>query len=418
MFENRPRFAIVLFATGLALPLPALATDGYFSHGFGVRSQGIAGVGIALPQDGLAAATNPAGTAFVGDRVDLGVTWFAPERSADVVGNPAISGHYDGNDTRNFFLPEFGYVKQLSPTTSVGIAVYGNGGMNTDYGRNPFTNFGSTGSAGVNLEQLFISPSLAYKITPEHSLGIALNFAYQRFSAKGLSVFSGSSADPENLTNQGTDSSTGAGLRLGWTGQITPALTLGATWSSKIHTGKFDKYRGLFADSGSFDIPANYGIGAAFKATDTFTLAADIQRIEYGGVKSIANPLANLLSGNALGTQDGAGFGWRDVTVYKIGASYDVNPDFTVRAGYSYNTQPVPRDQTLFNILAPGVVQQHVSLGGTWKTGGGELSVAFTHAFKNTVKGKASIPTFPYGGGEANVSLEENILGVAWSWKL
>jgi len=371
-----------------------------------------------LPQDGLAAATNPAGTAFVGDRVDLGVTWFAPERSTEVVDNPAIGGHYDGNDTRNFFLPEFGYVKQLSPTTSVGIAVYGNGGMNTDYGHNPFAGFGSTGSAGVNLEQLFISPSLAYKIMPKQSLGIALNLAYQRFSAKGLSAFATSSTDAANLSNRGTDSSTGAGVRLGWTGQITPALTLGATWSSKIHAGKFNKYKGLFADSGSFDIPANYGIGAAFKATDALTLAADIQRIEYSDVKSIANPLANLFSGNALGSANGAGFGWRDVTVYKIGASYDANHDLTLRAGYSYNTQPVPRDQTLFNILAPGVVQHHLSLGGTWKTSGGELSVAFTHAFKNTVKGRGSIPATPFGGGEANVSLEENILGVAWSWKL
>ena len=37
----------------------AHATNGYFSHGYGVKSQAIAGVGIALPQDGLTAATNP-----------------------------------------------------------------------------------------------------------------------------------------------------------------------------------------------------------------------------------------------------------------------------------------------------------------------------------------------------------------------
>jgi long-chain fatty acid transport protein len=418
MNRNTPRIAIAAALVSMTLPFPALATDGYFSHGYGIKSQGIAGVGIALPQDGLAAATNPAGTAFVGDRADVGLTWFVPKRSSQVVGNPAISGNYDGNDTSNFFIPDLGYVRQLSPTTSVGVAVYGNGGMNTDYGRNPFANFGSTGSAGINLEQLFISPTLAYKVTPEHSLGIALNLAYQRFSAKGLGAFATSSTDSANLTNRGTDSSTGAGVRLGWTGQITPALTLGATWASKTYTGKFDRYRGLFADSGSFDIPANYGLGAAFKASEGLTLAADVKRIEYGGVKSVANPLENLFSGNLLGSSNGAGFGWRDITVYKVGANFDVNRDLTLRAGYSYNTQPIPSSQTLFNILAPGVVQQHLSLGGTWKTGNGELSVAYTHAFKNTVEGNGSIPTFPFGGGEANISLEENIFGVAWGWKL
>ena len=48
-----------IMATGLAAlgwPLAASATNGYFAHGYGVRSIGVAGVSIALPQDGLAAA--------------------------------------------------------------------------------------------------------------------------------------------------------------------------------------------------------------------------------------------------------------------------------------------------------------------------------------------------------------------------
>jgi long-chain fatty acid transport protein len=60
----------------LLLSTQALATDGYFSHGYGVKSQGMGGVGIALPQDALAAATNPAGMGLIGDRIDFGVTWF------------------------------------------------------------------------------------------------------------------------------------------------------------------------------------------------------------------------------------------------------------------------------------------------------------------------------------------------------
>jgi len=59
----------------------ATATNGYFKHGYGVRSQGMAGVAMALPQDSLAAATNPAGTGLVGERVDAGLTWFRPDRA-------------------------------------------------------------------------------------------------------------------------------------------------------------------------------------------------------------------------------------------------------------------------------------------------------------------------------------------------
>lgn len=411
--------------TPLALMLlasfPALATDGYFSHGYGVKSQGIGGVGIALPQDGLAAATNPAGTAFLQDRVDAGLTWFGPKRSAQIIGNAAgTDASYDGNGKSDFFIPEFGYIKHIDSDLVASLAIYGNGGMNTQYASNPYGRFGSTGTAGINLEQLFITPSVAYKLNEQNALGLALNFAYQRFSAQGLNAFAPSSANAANLTNRGTDTSTGLGVRLGWTGQVTPDLTLGATWASKIKTGKFNNYSGLFANSGSFDIPENFGVGLAYKTTPLWTLAADLERIKYSGVNSVANPLSNLtVLGNPLGSPNGGGFGWRDVTVVKLGASYAYSPELTLRAGYNHSGQPIPNDQTFFNILAPGVVQDHLTLGGTFNLqSGGELSVAYTHGFKKTINGVNSIPTTGYGGGNANISLEENILGVAYAWKL
>ena len=401
----------------------AFATDGYFSHGYGIKSQGIGGVGIALPQDGLAAATNPAGTAFVPDRADVGLTWFSPKRSAQIVGNAfGADATYDGNGKSNFFIPEFGYVTKINQTTTAGVAVYGNGGMNTQYASNPYARFGSTGTAGINLEQLFISPSVAYKLNEQNALGLAVNFAYQKFSAQGLSAFSTASASSSNLTDRGTDTSTGWGIRLGWTGQVTPDLTLGATWASKVKTGKFSNYSGLFANSGSFDIPENYGVGLAYKFAPVWTFAADVSQIKYGSVNSVANPLSNLtVLGNPLGSANGAGFGWKDVTVVKLGVSYDYTPDVTLRAGFNHSDQAIPSNQTFFNILAPATVQDHLTFGATWKTStGGELSVAYAHGFKKTVNGANSIPPGNppgFGGGNANISLEENSLGVAYGWK-
>ena len=184
------RLRLKPLALGLGLALTshfALATDGYFQHGYGVQSQGLGGVGIALPLDGLAAATNPAGTALVGNRLDLGLTWFAPKRGAEIQGNGAFNGGLDGSGKKDFFLPEFGYTRQIDPQWGVGLAVYGNGGMNTQYDQGvPL--FGRS-KAGVNLEQLFISPSVAWKPVENHSLGLAINFAYQRFEAKGLENF-------------------------------------------------------------------------------------------------------------------------------------------------------------------------------------------------------------------------------------
>lgn len=398
----------------------AFATDGYFSHGFGVKSQAVGGVGIALPQDSIAVAANPAGLVFVGDRVDAGLSWFGPSRSAEIVGNgvPGTNGSYDGNDTSSFWIPEVGYAKQLSASTAVGVAIYGNGGMNTDYVKNPFGAFGSKGHAGINLEQLFISPSIGYKVSENHAIGVSLNFAYQRFSASGLSAFGTSSSDANNLTDRGSDTSNGWGVRLGWNGQIIPGVNLGATWASKIKAGSFERYRGLFADHGEFDIPENYGVGASFKLSPSVILAADVQRIKYGSIKAVANPLSNLFEGNPLGSSNGPGFGWRDINVIKIGTIIDYSKELVLRAGYNHGGQPVQSNETFFNILAPGVVQDHVTLGATYKMSkNSELSFSYAHGFNKKIIGVNSIPA-SFGGGNANVNLSENIAGIAYAWKL
>lgn len=145
----------------------------------------------------------------------LGIIWFQPTRGVDIGGNGAgLDGSYDGNDTKNFGVPKIGYTKQLKQQWAVGVAVYGNGGINTDYGRSPWAAFGATGSAGVNLEQHFISPNVAFNITPEHAVGLALNLAYQRFEAKGISVFAGGgySESPGDFSHRGADSAYGVVL--------------------------------------------------------------------------------------------------------------------------------------------------------------------------------------------------------------
>lgn len=411
-----PLRALVV-AVSLASPLLANATNGYFSHGYGAKSLGIAGVGIALPQDALAAATNPAGTALVGNRYDFGLTVFAPNRGADIVGNGAgLNGSYSGDDTKAFLIPDFGYTRRISPQLALGLALYGNGGMNTDYGQNPFANFGATGPAGINLEQLFISPSVAYKANDTHSFGAALNLAYQRFEAKGISPFAGASSFPAHVSDQGVESSTGVGVRLGWIGQVTPQLRLGATWSSRI-TGKFDSYRGLFADGGGFDVPENYGFGLAYEATPDWTLAADVQTIRYSQVQSVGNSVARLLTGTPLGAANGPGFGWKDVSVLKLGVSHPLRPNLTLRGGVSVASQPVPEAETFFNVLAPGVITKHLTLGATWATtGGGEVTGFLAHGLGETVNGTNAIPA-GFGGGNTNVRLKENIVGVAYGWK-
>jgi long-chain fatty acid transport protein len=422
--KNTPKLLPLL---ALIASTNAFATDGYFAHGYGVKSQGMGGVGIALPQDALAAAINPAGLSLVGDRIDVGATWFRPQRETEITGNlggAAVNGTYDANDTENFIIPEFGYNRVITPDVTLGVSVYGNGGMNTDYEK-AIPLLGST-PAGIDLIQLFIAPTATWKITPSNTVGVAVNLAYQRFEAKGLQNFdnAGYSKYPAKVTNNGHDSSYGAGVHIGWIGQVSDAVTLGATYQSKTYMSKFDQYKGLFAEGGDFDIPASYGVGIAVKATPALTVAADVQRIEYSDVDSVGNSINNLLlKGNQLGSNKGPGFAWRDVTAVKVGASYAFNESLTVRAGYNHSSQPIRKSETLFNILAPGVVQDHVTLGATYVLpNNSELSFSYMHAFEEKVRGNGSIPPGAppagFGGGEANLKMYQDSLGIAYGWQL
>jgi long-chain fatty acid transport protein len=408
-----------LLALALLLALPAFATDGYFSTGFGVKQQGQGGAGIAFPQDSIAAATNPAGMVLVGDRFDFGMSWFRPIRGASVTGSgaPGVDGVYDGSRKKNFFIPELGYNHLFNPKLAFGVSIYGNGGMNTAY-TTPFPLFSGPTNfrAGVDLQQLFVSPTVAFKANAHNAFGVSLNVAYQKFSAQGLENFANSafSSFPGDVTERGFSNYFGAGVRVGWLGTINQSLSLGATFQTRTYMQNFDKYKGLFAEQGGFDIPANVAGGVAFKVLPKATVLFDVERIFYGQVKSIANP--DFPFNAPLGADNGPGFGWHDITSEKVGFDFKLSPTTTLRAGFNHSGLPFDASQNLFNVLAPAVVQNHVTAGATWGLQSGkEISIAYLHAFQNTLNGVNSIPA-AFGGGEANLRMYQDSIGVSFGW--
>ena len=84
-----------------------------------------------------------------------------------------------------------------------------------------------------------------------------------------------------------------------------------------MNMGRFDKYKGLFADNGDFDIPSHYSLGVAFTPTPAWTVALDFGRINYSGVALGRQP--ELGATAPLGAANGPGFGWKDIDVVKLG---------------------------------------------------------------------------------------------------
>ncbi len=467
----------------LLVPAGAYATNGYFLIGYGAKSRGMGGVGVAYAQDGLAAASNPAGMAFVdinAMRVDVGGELFNPPRSVRQ-DSAALEAGFPGSNTgvnhdsgaNLFLIPNMGMIYKFNRQMYIGMAAVG-AGLGTRYHQdvpgkpgclngsttangNPDNGVGSTFfnfncnadsyNVGVQLMQMQMLPSIAYKVNKNHSVGASLAFAVQTFRAFGLGAFQdlGFAPSTEDVSGRGNDWSYGAGARVGWAGKFfDERLTLGANYASRVYMTRFDKYKNLFAEQGSFDIPEHFALGTAIKLTDKLTLAADTQHIRFSSVRSVGNTGPSVtdpgdlnVNGSCagiaddvdpdnckLGGDDGMGFGWQDQWVYKVGVNYDYNSHWSFRAGYNYGKSPIPDDQVLFNMLAPATVEHHATIGFSYRPSNNiEWSVNGMHAFENTIKGPSAFgPT-----GDENIdqnvdstaiSMRQWALGVSFAFKM
>ncbi len=431
---SAPRYRLLGLAAGLLVAAPALATNGYTPFGHSAKERAMGGATTALALDAIVAATNPAGIAFTGNRIDLGAELFSPRRAYRVDGQPGGPTEVPGvhfplqpgtvDSRRNYFVvPNFGWSHQIDSRDSVGLTVYGHGGMNTSYpgfssNTCPPGSPGGTfcaGPTGIDLSQLFITPTWARRLGRDRSwaLGIAPIIAYQRFEAKGLGSFAGFSGDPQHLSNNGHDSAWGYGARIGVQGEIVHGLRLGASYRSRIQMGRFHDYAGLFAEQGSFDIPPSANIGLAWNATDTITLTGEAQRVWYSQINAVGNPLLPNLEQSKLGDNNGAGFGWRDMTIYKAGVQWQSSAVWVWRAGIDRTKQPIPASEVLFNILAPGVQQWHFTAGFTRRFKGiGELSVAGMYSPEETVSGVNPLDT----NQTIALKMHQYAVTLGWAW--
>ena len=296
--------------------------------------------------------------------------------------------------------------------------------MNTDYKVSSNPNCGGGpgvfcgGKTGVNLEQAFLAVGYARRFGSV-SIGVAPILAVQSFKAYGLGAFEAASPDPNDFTDRGDSYSWGGGLRAGVEWHATDALRVGVAGTTPIWSSNFSKYSGLFAGGGNFDIPATISAGVAYDVAPTLTLLADYKHIFYGEVASIANSSLLFLSGVPFGASGGPGFGWRDVDVVSLGAEWRATPALTLRAGYSHNTNPISAADAMLNILAPGVITDHVSAGASYAYGkNASFDFATVYAPEQSVTGLEYLPGFGANTGSSiKIHLSEFQATLGWTYR-
>ncbi len=384
----------------------AFATNGMVPHGFGTKSKGLGGAGVAKPFDAMSVATNPASGVWTKNNTTFGISLFSPRREATdynqasgAMGGFVAPGSYESES--DYFLVPFGAANwMLDSESAITLAIYGAGGMNTDYASGVWNGSQQT-RTGIDLKQLFIAPTYSRKIGEKSSWGVSAVIGVQAFKAKGLAVFGGFSTDSTALTDNGTDIAYGLGAKFGFQTEVLPGLDVAIAYSTKVDMQEFDDYRGLFANGGDLDYPPILTVGLAWKATPRSVVVFDIQQIYYSEVESINNSITQLnncptapFSGSdqnsCFGGSNGPGFGWDDMTVYKLGYQWQHGRDWTWRVGISYGKNPVK--QTTLSILAPGVIETHLTFGFTKKTGkNSEFNLAAMYAPESSIRRTSAV---------------------------
>lgn len=402
-----------------------------------VKSLGMGGVGAAYPQDAHAAAFNPAGAAKIGNTMDIGIIWNHYTGKSIVRNNKSlvfhnVNGHFNATQAKDFFSPDLGINKRLclfGLPVSVGLV-----GYTKDFGKmsykKPLPLFG-TSDTGLELIRGETSAYIAAEFNParflkvcwigKQAFGVSVNFIGQRFKASGLQNINNPlvTSHPGHVTNRRYNYTYGVGATVGWRGEFFyERLALGVAFTPEMRCGRFKKYDGFLANHGRFDVPPTILGGLAINwLPGKSTVAFDVE-YAWNNVKALTNKGTVPSSPDTLfGASHGPGFGWKNQTIYRLGVDYKLLKNLTLRTGYSYRTELFSGSQNFSNSLSVEIIQHYFTLGASWMYRCMEFNMFYAYGFQLNKKGHNTIPEQqPYGGGDVNLKLIRNLVGVSVSY--
>jgi long-chain fatty acid transport protein len=364
----------------------AWATNGSYLTGDGPFAAGMGGVAIALPQDAVVAADNPAGMAMVGNRFDIyGILL--------VTQSDSTFGSYQNHFYSRAIVPALGlgFNYQISPQWTVGVSVTGVG-ISDNYGR-PVLPVPGAGPAKSSLIGINTLPTVTYKPLPNLAVGASLVLGLEQFRSNGV-VAATPDGDVFALPSHGTQYATGIGAGIGVLWTPIPMVDLGAsyytkTWFSALHGYRSDL---LAASNGHLDEPSRYGVGIALHPMPKLTVAADYMRIKWSG---------------AAGYNISSSFDWHDQNVFRFGVSYDITSKWTIRAGYSIANSHFDSNHTLANFYASGINDRAVTAGFTYSFDAkNSITAAFEYDIPRSVQG-----TGPSAGTSISTNFQVYTIG-------
>ncbi|MCY9824523.1 OmpP1/FadL family transporter [Vibrio chagasii] len=303
------------FASGLFLQEAVVANAGTTGAGDGVYTRSAA-----------AMWTNPATMSHMGEsKTTINTMAFDLEMK--------YQDNLDSSDNgkAHSVMPSFGafHAHQVTDKLHLGIALGAVGGSSLDYGSEWA---GSPLLEDITLTAMQVNPSLSYKLNDQWSVGAGVQFSWGAFqqSTSGIAGFT---------AKQDTDWAYGYNLGVMYT--PTDKLKLGASYRSKLEHEFNNDVKGIEKVSNSLSteliLPEIIDVSASYALSSQLDLLASVQFHRWSEwdvtVLDFGIP-AEPLNGVSIPRD------WDDVWKFAVGADYQLNSDWRLKAGFSYETSP------------------------------------------------------------------------------
>ncbi len=418
----------------LLLPVTLSATDGHFLQGAGPINEAMGGADTGLCLDAAGSiAWNPACTAgFFGRRIEIHASLFIPYRSLSSTVDPNAFGPGMPGATLSgttvskrdmSVIPGFAFIYHpAGHANSYHLAMLAVSGFGVDYPQNNnFSNpiltpqapngFGF-GRIRSNYMLVTMPFGIARQLTERLSVGFSavpsismLQVIPAPFSAP---VAAGSSM-PYYLSARNNAPTVGAGFNAGVHYDF-GRVGIGVSYRSPVWFRSF-KWSSADLSGGShnlnfkMNLPQVVSMGAGLSVAKNTRVGVDLRWFNY----------ANTAGFDEVGFNDDdsvSGFGWNNIWATSLGVEQKLTKSLKVMAGYNYSQNPVPAKYAFFNMPAPAIVQHHVSGGATWSVGKVDTTVAYYHAFRNSISGPWVSPQGAIPGTSVTSAMSENAVTI------
>lgn len=323
-----------------------LIANGFNMNSNGSKAIGMGGAFVGLADDYSAVFWNPAGltqmkettlSLFFMDVNPTGVTYqFSIPGLFDIDAKAKTTHHLAGG---------LGFFKPLSDRVVIGIYAHIPSGMGANWNGSDLialsegTEYNWKSLMGI----IAVSPSIAFQISDQFSIGAAVNINYglAKLERPGLGQYE---EDIDGIA---------IGATLGMLFKPSEKISLGLSFKTPYKV----TLKGEASMSGApllglpetdeaqrkISFPLWLAAGIAIKPSDKFTFTADVQYSNWDNVDIIEMEYSD--PGWKLFFEESSHlrFFWKDAVQFRLGMEYKMSSTFAIRAGYYYDPSPGPK---------------------------------------------------------------------------